>query len=54
MIEDEGGVVRKTYFRSIEEITEAFSKHFPQFSLEMIKAALKNDKRNLNFEKGLK
>ena len=52
--EDEEGVCHKTFLRSREDIIDAFAQHFPQFSADMIRAALADENVKLDFEKGLK
>ena len=51
LIEDEEGVVQKSYFGSREEIMEAFARYFPQFSRDLVQAALEDENVILDFTK---
>ncbi|XP_072179952.1 uncharacterized protein [Diadema setosum] len=51
LIENEEGQVEKSYFRSREEMIETFSRFFPQFSEDVLNAAMDDENVTLNFDR---
>ena len=51
LIENKDGYVQKSYLRSRGDILSAFLRYFPQFSVDMVQAAMNDVNVNLDFTK---
>ena len=51
LVEDSEGKVHKSYFRSLQELLDAYARYFPQFPPDMVKSALQDENVKLDFNK---
>ncbi|XP_071508752.1 uncharacterized protein [Diadema antillarum] len=51
LVENEEGHVEKTFFRSREEMIETFARFFPQFSEDVLNAAMDDENIKLDFNR---